>query len=249
MVGKLMLHCGAQAATREQLAQVPTPPSMGRFHQPWPFIDYIELADQELRQAGFEMIDEAYGLTPNHMRFFGLMSLRAPIPINDEEYELVVGLRGAHDQSFSRSMATGDRVFVCDNLAFNATHTFSTKQTINITARVPELLHRMVAQLPEILTLRAQQIDDFKLRQLTDTQADALMTNLVRQHVVPSSKLSELITEWDTPRYEEHAEDGLTLWRMHNAVTEVLKPSEKRGNLFQLEHRTVKLNHILDQAA
>jgi hypothetical protein len=150
----------------------------------------------------------------------------------------------------SRGLAIGSRVFVCDNLAFSGEHVIRTKQTLNVQRRMPTLIHKAVAQLPGMFAVQEALFDDFKRHTVTPRQADAMFTDMVRNNILPVTKLRPLIDEWDNPSHEEHTEDGEdTLWAMHNAFTEVMKPAvPERSNLITLDSRTRQMTTFLKHA-
>jgi glycerol-3-phosphate responsive antiterminator len=65
----------------------------------------------------------------------------------------MVGIRGSYDQSMSRMLGVGSRVFVCDNMAFSTEVSIATKQTTNIGSRLPGLMRAAVAQIPHRLRI------------------------------------------------------------------------------------------------
>jgi hypothetical protein len=77
---------------------------------------------------GHQVTDKHHGVTPDGMRYFGLISLRSTYT----GYEDTVGLRNSHDKSFPISIGFGSRVFVCDNLAFIAETTIKRRHTANV---------------------------------------------------------------------------------------------------------------------
>ena len=87
----LMLHCGAEAITRSQVAMIPTPPADGPRHHPVPYADFIDLTTDALRHVGLQIVNEQYGALKDGGRFFGLMEVKPAVPTQDE-FGLVVGL-------------------------------------------------------------------------------------------------------------------------------------------------------------
>ena len=72
----LMLHCGAMAVTRPQLATVHTPKPT-RTWVPLPHVALLEMVEQGLAKDGLEIADEAHGLghEDTRMGFFSAESL------------------------------------------------------------------------------------------------------------------------------------------------------------------------------
>lgn len=77
---------------------------------------------------------------------------------------------------------------------------------------------------------------------------DHYLMELVRNGALTPSVLGTALREWDQPRHEEHAEQGYSVWRLHNAVTEAIKPTPSRQDaLGATWQRTRKLTSFLDE--
>jgi hypothetical protein len=103
----LMLHCGAMAVKRGQLAKVQTPKST-RTWTPLPHVTLLEIVEQGLGNVGLEIADEAHGLGHEGKRYFGLLEIRRGDTKNRSSW--VVGLRNSHDQRFGAGVVAGARV-------------------------------------------------------------------------------------------------------------------------------------------
>jgi hypothetical protein len=250
----LLLHCGSQPIDRQQLAAIPTPPPLGPRHHPYPYGEYVDRVEDGLQTVGLRVVDEQYGALKDGARFFGLMEVE-PVFKTERDYALIVGLRGSHDQTFPRGLVAGSRVFVCDNLAFSGEIKVTTRQTTNIERRLPGLILNAVRDLEGIFQVQDARFQTYRNFELKPRWGDAAITELVRRQVINASQVGRVISEWDEPSHEEHAEDGHTLWRMHNAVTEALKmPTDDNGMPTRAAApmamtRTVGLTGFLDEIA
>src|SRR4051812_43461777 len=112
----LMLHAGARAAAREQVAATATP-ARTRTWVPIPHRRLLDGVQSCLELAGLRVLSEAHGLTRDGVRYFGL--LQVANGQEDQDFGLVVGLRNSHDQTFPAGLVVGASVFVCDNLSFS----------------------------------------------------------------------------------------------------------------------------------
>lgn len=245
----LMLHCGSKAVDRTYLAAMPLPAALGPRHVVRPYIEDVEIVTQAMATCGLEVVDEAYGVTHDGGRMFGVMEVK---PLEGEflgkDYGLMVGLRGSYDQSITRGLAIGSRVFVCDNLAFGGTVEVRTKQTLNIGERIPRLLIDAVRQIPVMAAHQQRRFDAYRLRNMTPRQGDAMVVELLRKGVISTTQVERVVKEWDEPSHEEHAEDGYTVWRMHNAVTEAVKPKDAdRFAIPAIWDRTTKMTSFFDE--
>ena len=244
----LMLHAGAQAITREGLALLPEPKKLGARHNPLPFFEDVELVTKELNMRDMHVADEAFGVLytkeGDPARYFGVMELAH----ERMDHTLVVGLRGSYDQSISRGLAVGSRVFVCDNLAFSGEVTFQTKQTTNIMDRLPRMIGEAAMKVPQLAELQAMRFDQYRLTKLEERYGEAALIELMRREVLNANSIHRAIQEWDTPSHDEHAEDGFTIWRLMNAVTEAIKAKDPdRPNVLPVWDRTIAMTQYFDE--
>ncbi len=246
----LMLHCGAHSIARNDLAAMPLPKALGPRHVIRPYIDDVEIVERELGTYGLAINDEAFGITHDGNRFFGVMEC-APIEgeyISKSDYGLTVGIRGSYDQSISRGLAVGSRVFVCDNLAFSGEISVLTRQTTHVAERIPGLLRDAVARIPAMAEHQRKRFEAYRNTELRPRQGDAMVIELLRKGVLNTSQIGRVIAEWDEPSHPEHAEQGHTVWRMHNAVTEGIKPSNAdRLAVPAIWERTTKMTSFFDE--
>lgn len=246
----LMLHCGAAAISRNDLANLPVPAPMGSRHVCRPYIDDVELVERELDQYGLRVVDEAYGVTHDAGRFFGVLECA---PIEGEivdDYSMMVGLRGSWDQTMSRGLALGSRTFVCDNLAFSGEVVIKTRQTTFIGERLPDMMRDAVSKIPAMADHQRIRFDNYKATQITQRQGDAAIIELVRRKIVNPSIVGRIQEEWDNPSHPEHAAFGWSAWRLYQAVTESMKPTNKdRFAIPALWERTIPLSDFMDGVA
>ena len=241
----LMLHCGAEQITRNELANVlPINGAMGARHNPVPYIDFVERSIYELEKVGFKIKSEGYGVTKQGARMFGLLELESPY----SDYAPMYGFRGSYDQTLPRQGVFGSTVFVCDNLMLNGAIEFKTKQTTNINERLPALIHDSIVKLPEMMENQHKQFQAYKEIEINPRHGDAAIIELVRRKVLTPSQVGRTIAEWDTPKHEEHAQYGNSLWRLMNAVTEAIKPAnEDNAAVLGNMARTGGLTKFLDE--
>ena len=140
----LLLHCGAHAVPRPQLATTPTP-SPTRSWMPIPHEAFVGQVEDLLPHYGLKVVNEAHALTHDSARYFGLLEIQNGS--NHPDYTWVLGLRNSHDQSLPAGLVAGSSVFVCDNLAFVGTVKVSRKHTRFILRDLPELAGNAIERL------------------------------------------------------------------------------------------------------
>lgn len=235
----LVLHCGAQNASREQIAAVQTPPRT----QTWVPIGHHTLlsgVQGALERAGLHVVNEAHGLTRDGSRYFGL--LQVANGENAEDFGLVLGLRNSHDRSLPAGLVVGASVFVCDNLSFSGEVRLARKHTAHVERDLPSLIDLAIGQMGDLRRSQAARFAAYKQRELTDGAAHDLVIQALDARVLPVTLIPDVLREWREPRHPEFRE-GRTAWRLFNSFTESLK-----GNLDALPKRTRTLNGLLDAA-
>jgi len=237
----LILHCGVDSQSREEIAHLTYPAPMGSRHIVRPFIDSIDLVTDQLKLKGFQITDEAFGIKMGKdgtaAQLFGAIEVRQQphpvlegecIPAGSSEDRSVVGIRASTDQTLPFGLVAGSRVVVCDNLCFSGDLVkVSTKQSTFINDRIEGLVSNAIALLPQEIERENKRFDAYKNYALTGVKGDALLIELVRQGILNVCDLPTAIKEWDTPTYVEHAAQGNTVWKLFNACTQAFKSRGK----------------------
>jgi len=226
---------------RQKLNIVETPQPT----QTWTPIPHWQLVDEverSLVNTGFNIVNQSHALSRKDARYFGLFEITNGN--NNDDYNTVVGLRNSHDKSFPAGLVIGSGVFVCDNLAFSGEIKFGRRHTANIVRDLTGLVDAAVGRINALRISQDARIDAYKQAELSQTQADHLLIELLRARVVTSTKIPKILKEYEDPRHFEFREDGETVWRFFNAVTENLK-----GGLADLPRVGQALHGIMDGAA
>ena len=134
------MHCGAHAATIDDVANVVTPANTAT-HYPVPHIALYEQFKDRLAETGLRLVDEQHALHTKHeipgCNWFALFELES----ERSDYNLVAATRNSHGKDYSMLAGLGDRAFICDNLAFNIEFQLSRKHTRNIFRDLPQLVN------------------------------------------------------------------------------------------------------------
>jgi hypothetical protein len=236
----LILHTGANAVERGQLALVATPPRTSTW-VPIPHDRFLAGIIGELQANHLTIVSESHGLTKDGARYFGL--LQVANGRNADDFGMVIGVRNSHDKSFPAGLVVGASVFVCDNLSFSGEIKLARKHTVFVERDLPQLIHRAMGQLTDQRGKQELRFASYKHTEFSDAQAHDLIIRAVDARVLPVTKVPDVLKEWREPRHEEFRADGKTGWRLFNAFTEVAK-----GNLDFLPRRTQALHGLLDIA-
>ena len=123
----MILHCGAELATRTDLTTVETPEATETWF-PLSHERLVQSVENQLRETGFEIEAETHALAKEGNRYFGMFQVRLPSR-QRSDFHWIVGLRNSHDKTFPAGMVAGTRVTVCDNLLFSGSVNLSRKHT------------------------------------------------------------------------------------------------------------------------
>jgi len=230
----LMLHAGATALDYDGLRQLETPAATAT-HVPIAHFRCVDLLKTTLGMYGHEVTDEHHGVTPDGMKYFGLISLRSTYT----GYEDTVGLRNSHDRSFPVGIGFGSRVFVCDNMAFMADHVIKRKHTANLKRDLPGIVGELIEPLALHREAQASVFRKYRTTALTDQQADHAILDLYREGVINIQRVPDVMAQFAEPMHEEWGDH--TAWTLFNAVTFALN-----GRVIENPQATPKLHRIID---
>jgi hypothetical protein len=237
----LMLHCGGQLKTRNEVFTVPAPPATATY-APLPYESFIVRIEKQLAVEGINITDERLALAKGGQRLFGLLALSMP-GCAQIDYGCVLGLRTSYDRSFANGLCIGAAVFVCDNLSFRGEVTFERKHTTGMLRDLSWMISETVSTLPSRFAAQSATFEAYKRREFGDTEVHDIAIRLWDAGALGALEIPRFIKEWREPRRPEFGEMPKSAWRLFNAATEVIK-----GDLWRLPARTCALHTILDEA-
>ena len=244
----LMLHCGAHGVDRSDIGNVVLP-RRSATHYPIGHDVFLDLVEQSLLSHGYKIQQEAHGLTKDGNRYFGLMEVQRNLPqekvlegeyIPHDDYSTVIGLRNSHDKTFPAAIAAGTGVFVCDNLAFSGEVKIGRRHTINIMRDLPNIISKAVDKVSVMESHQDLRIEAYKDTPLSTKRADHIIMIMLRRGILLTTDVKKVIEQWDSPAHQEF--DEFNVWRLFNAVTEIMK-----GKMGRLHHTTQNLHLVCDR--
>jgi hypothetical protein len=193
-----------------------------------------------LSGAGFAIVRSRLSVSHEGARFFGTLDLAATI---NEGVSLAVGIRNSNDRSFPIGFCCGQRVFVCDNLAFTSEIIVSKKHTRFGQERYLEGLARAVGSLDQYRRSAADWIVQMQRTELSDDMANSLLLQSYERKIVGLRLLPQVIEEWRHPSREEY--QPRTAYSLFNCITEVF--GRERQSRFPAESAlsTMRLSKLL----
>ena len=227
MSATLVVHRGGWEATKADLAAVPVPEPTESYH-PVPYGRFVEEVELHVPRFGLKIQSEAFALAQEGNQMFGVLTCVNGRPAGD--YALAIGIRSSYNRTLAVGVTSGGaRCFVCDNLAFFGEVTAQRKHTVNVFRDLPDLIYRMLSQVSSMQERLAEEVAAMKARELTAPEADHLIVEAIRKHVVPASWLPKVLSAWEEPRHVEFA--PRTAWSLMNAFTEILKGQGPRAQM------------------
>ena len=181
--------------------------------------------------------DRKLAVARDGRRFFGTLDLTAQLAPG---VSLAVGVRNSTDKSFPLGFCAGNRVFVCDNLAFRDELLVKRKHTRHGEARS---LDAAVHSLASFREAEAARLGRLMASDLTDDQALALVARAVERRVIAPPVLPQVLAEWRQPKFDFGTGDRPTAWRLLNCFTTVLGPRAVR-NPNAYSGQSIRLNAL-----
>lgn len=218
---RLMNHRGAVEVNANQLLQIEAPPPTDTWY-PLKHSVVLGRVIETLDVAGFGIESMQLSVARNEQRFFGVLKLSNKVT---EGCSLAVGIRNSNDQSYPIGFAVGERVFVCDNLAFHSEIIISRRHTRFGEDRFNSAVSQAVLGLHQYQLAAAVRIGRLQSWELSQDEADGTILRAFEKGLVSSRTLPAVIKEWRTPSFPEH--QPRTGYSLLQAFTFALKDRAK----------------------
>lgn len=229
----LILHAGAEPVDYDGLRDLPLPDATDT-HVPVAHIEVVEMVKFALGYFNHDIVAENYGITPDGLRFFGLLTLRSPYG----DYQDTCGIRNSNDKKFPIGVSFGSVVTVCDNLAFIGDHVIRRKHTKNARFALPSLMAEVIAPLQDQRKLQAETFDMYRATPLHAPHVDHAIMQLYRRGVLNVTRIADVLDAYERPPHDWGAE---TAWRLFNATTFALT-----GRMMENPAATKPLYEVMD---
>ena len=238
VTSNLMVHQGARLVEIAELRAIKAPPAEGRWH-PVSHGTVLTRVVETLAQAGYEVRKQSLALSRGDHRFFGTLDLAAPLA---DGVSLAVGVRNSTDKSFPLGFCAGNRVFVCDNLAFRSELLVRKKHTLNGERRFADAIGNAVARLSDFKQVEAERVRLLQTTEVSPELADSLILRAYERGIISTPLLPLVLKEWREPSFEEFR--PRTAWSLLNAFTTALSDRAK-ADPHRFAVTTMRLNHHL----
>jgi len=216
----LLLHCGAEEATINDLAAIPLPKET-RTYKP---VAHHELATMLGAIASdllpeFELVNTQFGLARDGQQLFGVHTLKN----GSSAMGLSIGFRNSYNKSLSVGIAVGSTVFVCDNLCLHGDVTVLKKHTLNVVASIESLALSAIYKSRSAFNQIQTDAEVMKDIPLSDEDAYRTIGLLYGNGIITPRQIPVVKNEWLKPSHDAFEERNL--WSFYNSVTESLKSS------------------------
>ena len=211
----LLLHCGSERVSRDELKSVTTPSGTATW-QPVPHYRVATMISKQAEKSGYEIVSEEYGLSPNESKMFGLLKFAKN---GHPEWSKCLGFRNSHDRSLSLGLTVGVSVLVCDNLCFGGEQTIQRRHTKGLD--IAELIPQAFDNLEHRYITLERDIDRLKIEEITVDQARITCVKAAEMRAIRPSDILTIYKEWKNPSHKEF--EGATQWNLLNAFTEIAK--------------------------
>lgn len=212
----LVLHAGAEAIDFDGLRAIATPEPTAT-HYPLPHHDLVNMVTYALNYLGHEVEKQEFGVTPDGMKFYGVLTLKS----DWNGYTDIVGLSNSHNKTVPVSLGFGSATFVCDNTAFVAQSVMKRRHTPNSKRALPGMIMEMVEPLRDKRVAQNNQFERYKALAMQDDDADRLMMQMYRRGIINCSRIADVLEQWENPTCDYGPK---TAYRLFNGVTWTLKP-------------------------
>lgn len=238
----LVCHKGGKYVDRAELAYVPCPEPT----RTWFPINHSVVANsvvEALGVGGYEVRRDRWALSgPAGEQMFGVLDMACQI--QGREITLAVGIRNSVNQTFPLGFCAGSRVFVCDNLAFNAELMVRRRHTVNGMRDFRVNVSRAVGALEGFIYAEQMRVQRWQQATVTFRQRDEVILRSLVSGVFPKKMLPEIFREQVQPQFAEF--NDMSAYGLFNNFTTVMR---ERAAKWPNEHSraTQELTKIIDE--
>lgn len=231
MGAQLVAHKGTVRIPEEAVRAVPCP-DFTRSWRPYSHGEILDALASVCEAKKFQVVRKEYSMTASGSRLFGAWE----IATYDAELNLAIGFRNSLDKHFAVGLCAGERVFVCDNLAFDSEFVIFRKHSSLFT------MDELVAIADEAMAVVLRRFErlrswhtSLKSISLSAQQAAFLASAAIRRGLLAASSLPQFLKFYEEPKYSP------SLHGWHGALTEVLKDQ----SLLTIQYKNADLNRFL----
>ena len=228
----MLMLSKAHEISRNDLSSIPTPDPTDSW-RPVAHSAVVEVLTDRAKMRGLNIRSERFAVmsgalypTPGQKielhgaRLFGSIDFE-PIPGMPFPPGCTpsAGVRNSHDKSFSLSILSGARVFICANGVLSAEHIVARKHTsgLDMVESIDKALDAFMDSIRNFQEMY-RKLNDYRL---TTTRAHSLIIQMARGGAFSSSNILPIAQEFENPRHPEFNERNA--WTLYQGCTEMMK--------------------------
>lgn len=207
---------GGRKCTLEELRDI-VPPASTDTWQPVAHSELVEAIQAKIKERGWSVSGEEYGVSRSGDKLFGVMKLA--------NFELVpgagaaIGFRTSNDKRMALRGVAGLSVFVCENGCFSGSFAVYRKHTSGIDVGFEA--SRLVQMVePQFAKLKAA-VELMQATPVTDSDAKLSIFEAAEAKAIPSSDMLEVFDLWKHPPQPDF--EPRTKWSLYNSFNVLFK--------------------------
>ena len=218
-LGGLMLHCGGETASFEDLGAVLLP-KQTETYMPVSHTALVKKVIEITTDVLQVKLDKSgFGLASDGRHMFGHLRFKNGKGVKD--MGLCIGLVNSYDKRLRVRIAAGANVIVCDNLMITGEITYTRKHTSRVWDDIENAIFRNIGGAEAVFDHLVKDADRMKTVEVSDDAAYQTMGLLYGRKILGNQMMTVARGQWDTPDHK--AFEPRTLWSLYNAMNSALK--------------------------
>lgn len=259
----MLMAGGHQVDVLDVRSAITPPPTDSHF--PIPHARVLDEVVATLGDLGWTVQEEVHALMGDGMRYFGLLQLASSRKLEDmygtpdRNSSWMIGLRNAHDKSFTAEGMLGTHLAICDNSMFTgragSVFHFARKHTRFIERDFSGLVAKAFGTLAQAMTAERDRIAAYKAFAITsDVVVHDFVCRALKRRAITCQMLPQVMAEWERPsgsggfaeravEMQDYSYVEPTAWKLQQCFTEVEKA---KHSLLATPARNSRLAGLLD---
>ena len=261
---KLMLMAGGNQVDVLDVRSAHTPPPTDS-HFPIPHARVLDEVITTLGDLGWTVQQEVHALMGDGMRYFGLLQLASSRKLEDlygapdRNSSWMIGLRNAHDKSFTAEGMLGTHLSICDNSMFTgragSVFHFARKHTRFIERDFSGLVAKAFGTLAQAMTAERDRIAAYKAFAIeSDVVVHDFVVRALKRRAITCQMLPRVLEEWNRSsgsggfaeravEMQDYSYVEPTAWKLQQCFTEV---EREKHSMLATPARNSRLAGLLD---
>ena len=237
-IGERQVKLNSDLMTRQ-------PQGRGPQHEPLAHLMFYRVIQHQIKDLRLRPRATVHSVSADGDRYFGMSMLES----DDACFAPVVGWRAAHNQRVSTTLYSGAGFLESDALCLADAVTMKIRQTATFMDKLPKLVNSSLSSLIHDSRKQSRTYKLFKQKQISESEAEHAIIDMVRQGVINSRRIDHVIALWDYP-IDPVLHKRRTVWRLFCAVADSYKPVTSSDAISTLVDRSpLLMNYCKDMIA